>query len=242
MKVMLDTQKALKSPVSDQYRNNYDRVFRKPSVAFATKCWAGDFHKFLAGEFDRKADSCQYPFDEKWLMLNNEVPEGAFKDFKGKTIDVLKEQAETLEFFDLTESDFKTDKGNGYWYSIAELTAIRLAEGFDYLCWVQSDCIIEPASDWITRGIEILEENPLISIISPGSKVNTYGEIDAECSDQAFLIRVPEFRKRIYNYTEPNQDNYPSYGGQSFEYKVGQYLKNTGQRRMILYEHNLEHK
>lgn len=208
-------------------------------VLFATKCYEKDYHKFLSGAFERKLESCCYPFTDQWLMLNNGVPDDV--EFTPKTVNVLEHQADALDFFDLTRDDFKASQGNGYWYSIAELVTIYLAEEFDYLCWVQGDCLISPSKDWISEGIQILESDQSISIVSPGSEVNTYGEIDQECSDQAFLIRVSEFRKPIYSWIEPEQPNYPSYGGESFEFKVGQYLKNNGKGRRILFESNLLH-
>jgi hypothetical protein len=202
-------------------------------LTYATKCWGGDYEKFLSGAFDRKALG---EFYDKYLIINNGVPDNV--KFPMKTYKVSESATEVLNHFDLDEGSFTENGHNGYNYSIAELTAIYKCNT-KYLCWVQGDCVTE--GDWVKRATDILEKEKQISVVSPYSEVNTYGELDMMFSDQAFVIRADEFNKKIYNFTTPELDNYPDYGGNSFEKMVGRYLHNTGQRRLILYENYTHH-
>lgn len=180
-------------------------------VIFASKCWQGDWQKILAGSFNRKWQNVKYPFDGMILVLNNGVPEG-FEGFRAKQ--------------------------TGNVYADGELGAVEAAKDYDYLCYVQGDCITE-GGDWVTPGIKILEENPDIAVVSPGSDVNTWHDkdgLDHYMSDQAWLVRVKEFSDpKVYQYPGTDPD-YPSYGGDSFEHMVGKYLKATGRYRKILPE------
>ena len=202
-------------------------------ITFASKTSYKDYVKFLAGAFDRKVTG---DFDDKYLMINNGVPDNV--KFPMKTYRVDEIITQVLNHFGLDEGSFTENGHNGYYYSVAELCAIYLCKT-KYLAYVQSDCITD--GDWVKDGIEILEKEKQISVISPYSEVNTYGELDYMFSDQAFLIRADEFNKPIYSFTEPELNNYPDYGGNSFEKMVGRYLHNSGKRRMILYEHYCHH-
>ena len=155
-----------------------------------------------------------------------------------KTYKVSDLATEVLNHFNLDEGSFTENGHNGYHYSIAELTAIYKCKT-KYLCYIQGDCVTE--GDWVKPAIDILEKEKGISVVSPYSEVNTYGELDMMFSDQAFVIRADEFKKPIYNFTSPELDNYPEYGGDSFEKMVGRYLHNSGQRRLILYEFYTHH-
>ena len=202
-------------------------------ITFATKCWGGDYEKFLSGAFDRKVIG---EFTDKYLIINNKVPDNV--KFPMKTYKVSELSTEALKYFDLDEGSFTEDGHNGYKYSIAELVAIYKCKT-KYLCWVQGDSVTE--GNWVLPAIDILEKEKQISVVSPYSEVNTYGELDMMFSDQAFVIRADEFKKPIYNFTSPDLDNYPKYGGNSFEKMVGRYLHNSGQRRLVLYEFYTHH-
>lgn len=208
----------------------------KPKVLFATKCYGKDYLPFLSSAFTHKYKSIGYPFDGTVLMLNNGIPEDmkwALTGANGFTLDVEPALPIVYEHFGLTDESFE----GGKWYSVAELTALFYAqeEGYDYLCWVQGDCLAQ--DDWVEEGIEILESNPDIAVVSPWSDVNTWHDndgLDHYMSDQAFLVRVKEFaQKDVYHYPGTDSD-YPSYGGNSFEHMVGKYLKATKRFRKIL--------
>jgi len=206
------------------------------NVLFASKCYGGDYYHFLKDAFNKKWQSCNYPFDTKWLLINNDVPSDAYCQLKAEQIiDVSKYEDIVLKYFKLKKKNFN----GGYIYSIAELIAIYLAQRFNYLCWLQGDVLMNKKEDWITPAIKILEDNPNISVVAPLSELNTYHNdkgLDHFFSDHAYLIRVSEFRKKIYNYKKPELNEYPSHGGNSFERMIGRYLHNTNKYRKILNE------
>ena len=207
---------------------------------FATKTWKGDYTKFLSGAFKRKVP--KYGFVQKWLFLNNEVPKNSFNNFKeGKVFEVSKYAQKALEFFNLKKKDFR----GGYKYSIAELVCLYLAKGFDYLVWVQGDCLIEETRGFVEKAIRILQDKEYVSAVSPNSEVNTWHKetgLDQFFSDQCFVVRIKEFRGQIYNYKQPKLNEFPKHGGDSFERLVARYFRNNNKFRRILNEYYLYHK
>jgi hypothetical protein len=221
-----------------------------PSVLFATKCWEGDWLKMASGGFKRKVDSLQYPFDATLLVINNVKDEEAVKNSLEGVSTYLLSVSEALQgilsSFNLKETDFIEPKTgvNGFLYAIGELAAVYGSKGYDYLCYLQGDCLLHPSTNFVEEAIAVLEKNPNIAIVSPYSEVNTWADdkdLDQKCSDQCFVVRVNEFLSPIYSYMEPYQPEYPEYGGRSFEYMVGQYLINTNRWRMILRNHYVLH-
>lgn len=211
------------------------------TVLFATKCWTGDWKKFLGGVFEKKSKLLDFNFNDKWLMLTPSVPKEAKSPsiYPCKAIDVENYEEEVKSFFKVKEEDFN----GGYKYSIGELTAIYLAKDFDYLCYIQGDVMPEPG-DWITPGIKILKEKNNISVVSPLSECNTWHDrdgLDQFFSDQAFLVKVNEFRQPIYSYKTPVIGEYPPHGGDSFERLAARYLRNNNKYRMILKEYYVHH-
>lgn len=206
----------------------------KMSVAFFTKTWGKDYPKMLQDGFERKWQSFSYDFDTVGVAINNEVPPGIRDAFLGRAdiiLDVPKMQNDVLEYFNLKAEDFK----GGFFYSIAELAAIRACDT-EYLCYLQGDCLMESTNDFVARAIDILENDPRISVVSPASDVNTWHNtegLDQFFSDQCFVIRIAEFQKPIYEGGEDIPE-YPSHGGDSFEKKVAQYLRRTGKYRKII--------
>lgn len=201
-------------------------------VLFSSKCWGGDWHKFLSGAFERKWKAIGHDFDDKWLLVNNSVPDNV--RFEAKTINVAKQSKEALKYFKFPNANI---------YSVAELTALYLAKDFDYLCWVQGDCLTE-GGDWVTPAIKILKENQDISVVSPLSQVNTWHDdngLDQMFSDQGFVVRVKEFRKPIFNYLRPILNEFPKHGGESFERRSARYLHNNNKYRKVLNEFYLHH-
>jgi len=204
-------------------------------IIFATKCWGKDYHKFLQQEFQNKKPS--FNFDKNWLLINNRVPIVKFNCGADFYIKVDKYANKALKFFNLEKNSFRYNGYDGYVYSIAELVLLYLVPSIGYLCYIQGD--VQVRGDWITPAIKILENEPNVSVVSPLSAVNTWHNkngYDYFFSDQAFVIRIPEFKQQIYFYKEPILDQYPFYAGNPFERMIGRYLHNTKRKRKILKE------
>src|SRR5574344_2438379 len=57
-------------------------------------------------------------------------------------------------------------------------------------------------------------------------------------SDQCYLIRVDEFKRRIYNFKNEASERYPKYGGELFEKRVDAYLRDNRRLRAIDFKAN----
>ena len=55
-------------------------------------------------------------------------------------------------------------------------------------------------------------------------------------SDQCYLVRTEEFRRRIYNESHPASARYPCYGGELFEKRVDSWVRNHG-HLLATYKH-----
>jgi len=210
-------------------------------VLFATKVWSGDLNKFLRGAFERKVDGCGFNFADRWLMINNGIPCRAVDDLRisGKKIIVADHAQETLDYFGLTEDSFE----GGYVYSIAELVCLYLAKDFDYLVWVQGDCLLEQSNSSFA-GDAIAELIGEVSTVAPLSNCNGYHDkngLDHFFSDQCYVVKVPEYRQKIYGLTAPVLPEYPPHGGSSFERMVGRYLHTSKRYRKILTNYYVHH-
>ena len=124
-------------------------------------------------------------------------------------------------------------------YSIAELVGIFLCRT-DFLLHFAGDCMPAAASDWVTRSVGFMSQDPRIKACSlypgkdpGGEKPGLAGEtedfyIGQGFSDQCYLVRTEDFRRRIYNESHPASARYPKYGGELFEKRVDSWLRNHG--------------
>jgi len=215
------------------------------TVTLETKVWEGDWELILkTSRLKNLVDLCNYEFKEKILFINNVKDLKQVEYFANKQIDngtitkyirVKDYEKEALNFFDLTPEQL----GIGYYYSIAELVSIYLSKT-DYILHFSSDSI--PYSDcpknWLQDGIDTLESNSKIkvfnlswnkqresaqkeSIFEDGLNFYGYG-----FSDQMYLVRTSDFRKKIYHFHHPASDRYPKYGGEGlFEKKVDSWMR-----------------
>lgn len=198
-------------------------------TVFATKYWREDWEKIEFGGLTRKMQAIGYPFDNSLVVGNNGSP----KTIRLQNhIDTIREEVQ--EFFNLK------DMNN---YASGELASIYLAKEYDYLCYVQGDCITT-GGDFVTPAIKILESEPNVFVVSPSSDVNTWHNEDGYdhyMSDQAFVIRVKDFlNPKVYAVSGLNPD-YPDYGGNSFEAMVGKYLVSSKKTRKILNDFYVVH-
>lgn len=209
----------------------------KTTVVLATKCWGGDYKRFLGDIFVEKSKVIGFPFKEEILVVNNEVPLEAVNAL------VLRNHCITTDhviggvslYFSIPEEELKKLRK----YTLGELSAIwsqRKGTRCEYLCFVQGDCITE-GGDWVTPAIKVLENEPDVMVVSPASEVNTWHDKDGYdhyMSDQAFVVRVKDFLNPEVYKVEGVDPDYPAYGGNSFEHMVGKYLKHSGKKRKIL--------
>lgn len=209
----------------------------KPKVLFSSKTWQGDLNKIIAGGFRRKHETCLYPFDKTLLVINNIDSPLSLDEMKTLTgaDQVVKAEdyaTEALKFFRLKKEDLT----EGYIYSICELVELYLAEDFDYLCHFASDTLMYKPYDWITPSITIMENMPDIITTAPNNEDSiTYGLKNQYFSDQAYLLKVKEWRKpNTFTYLTPELPEYPSKGGELFEKRAGRYLHNIGRYRQLI--------
>lgn len=217
---------------------------KKDRVIFVTKTYKNDFVYFLQDAFQKKKEAIGYSFFSHALMLNNGIPEEmkwALTSNVGCTLDVESMIPVVLDHFRLTMKRLES----GFWYVIAELAAIYYAsqEKYDYLCWVQGDCLTR-GGDWVTPAIKILKKEKETILVSPASDVNTWHDQDGYdhyCSDQAFIGRVADLAKPEPYQVEGTDPDYPRYAPDSFEAMVGKYLKASGKKRKILSDYWVYH-
>ncbi len=228
---------------------NRTRAAAAPTVTLETKCWEGDWERIL--KTDHLQVLCErncYPFSSRMLMINNVTDRGevcrwaqrAVEDGRLTGFAVAEEQAdEALGFFGLTREGL----GRGYVYSIAELVAIYLCES-DYLLHFAGDSFLPIKCDWVARALAMFEADGRVRVANP-TWTERYWEARQEAfeetpdwyfgygfSDQCYLVRVSDFRGRIYNEHHPASARYPGYGGELFEKRVDSWMRNHGYVRI----------
>lgn len=196
-------------------------------VLFASKCWEKDWLPLVSGGFQKKVDAIGYPFAGHVLILNNGVPVGISPIIDG--IAYHRAIKRDWDFLGVREPNV---------YCSGELSAVAYAAygGFDYICYLQGDCITENG-DWVTPAILILEEEPDVTLVSPASEVNTWADkdgYDSYVSDQAFVARVSDLSSHSAWNVPGNDPDYPQYALDSFEARLGRHLKAMRLRRKIL--------
>ncbi|MCU0351842.1 MAG: hypothetical protein MUF43_13605, partial [Flavobacterium sp.] len=224
-------------------------------VSFFTNCYEGDWRSLLkTNRLENIISSCQYKFNFKGLIINNvqnkeEVEFFAKRHLNLGVIDAYyfsdDLSATVLESFNIKRKSFITDFCDGYWYSIAPLTAIYLCKT-SYLLYLTCDCEILPyQTNWIEYGKKLLSEDenfvinpiwtyqPELAIKESISEFKDYYKNEG-FSDQCFLINRKPFSEAIYNEHHPSSNRYPVYSGHSFERRVNSYMRNHSKYRIVL--------
>jgi hypothetical protein len=123
----------------------------QPGVSFFTCCYEADWEFFLKEDrLKEMIERCNYPFASKNLVINNvddrdKVIQFAELAIKEGIIDnyfFSEDHAErVLERFSIKRKDFRLDGFDGYWYSIAPLTAVYLCST-EYILYFMGDCML----------------------------------------------------------------------------------------------------
>ena len=222
-------------------------------VTFETKCYEKDWEILLkTGRLEAMIARNQYNFAERILYINNVADPDKVRSYaerykeRGIISDyvLVEEYAdEALAFFGLGRDSFN----GGYYYSIQELVGIYLCRT-EYLLHFSSDSILDGTFSWIEKGISALEHDQRIRTANcvwnrkyDEARDNAVEEtadlwIGSGFSDQCYLIRVSDFKARIYEETNPASERFPRYGGELFEKRVDAWARNNGYLRAT-YKH-----
>jgi hypothetical protein len=225
------------------------------SVTFETKVWENDWELVLnTPRLGEMVERCRYAFSRRVLFINNvsrvaPVEAAARKWIRRGVLDevvIVEEHAdEALEFLGLSREKL----GRGLYYSVAELVSIHLART-NYLLHFSGDSMPADSarSDWMEKGLAVLQSKPGVKVFNLVWN-HAYQEAsreaedeDQDCyygygfSDQMYLIRVADFRSRIYEHRCTESARYPEYGGELFEKRVDGWMRTGGFRRAT-YKH-----
>jgi len=224
-----------------------------PAVTFETKCWERDWKRLLQTDRLRQmVDLNDFPFAEKILIINNVKN---FKEVAHFADEAVRDgrltryywaedhAAEVLDFFELSRESL----GKGYVYSIAELVGIFLCRT-EFLLHFAGDCIPAGRHGWIPQALATFKEDHRIKVANllwGGNWAEAESESSEQTrdffkgygfSDQCYLIRVPDFRAKIYNHPPPVPSPYPDYGGELFEKRADAWMRAHGHLRAT-YKH-----
>ncbi len=185
-------------------------------VDFATFCYAKDAHRLHApGQLEKQVSSNGYNFNRVIIVYQlcnpddyefprcgysvNQVIIGDIDAIlKSSGIDLNREQYSSL-----------IDKHHTWKQHVANhLMAVNMSQS-DYIVFADNDCwMIKQPDSWVQRGIERLEQDQSIFIVSPND-----GEPERKTqviSQQMFMARTDEFRQADFNQ--------PGYSGNPRDY------------------------
>jgi hypothetical protein len=145
--------------------------------------------------------------------------------------------------------------GDLLWYSAAPLVAMAIP-GADWLVYWDADARLQEPHDWITPSVARIDADPAILVANP--RWHVPGAVDTLAretlrmdggfaigrgfSDQAFLVRRRDLRRRIYRYVAPAAWRYPAAPhGAVFEQRVDAYMRRAGLLRATYLEATYEH-
>ena len=210
-------------------------------VTVETKVWEADWQRLIRGrQVDRIFDlnAC----DAKTRLLINNVASPQIVSEEAQRLvheGVLGEVTVVREHLDDALLHYDLDAaqlGAGLPYSSAELVGVLTCHT-EFLCHFAGDCVMGHVSDWIVRGIELLESNPQIAVVNPlwngeyQQAVNESTEmVGPYCigfgfSDQCYLVRTEDFRNANLTRLHVESERYPAYGGNLFEKRVDSWMR-----------------
>jgi len=217
------------------------------NVDFATFCYSGDAHRSHApGRLTKQIASNGYNFDEVIIIhqLCNpfDYDNPSFSDCPYLlNIFVINDLDEVLKTFgiDVDKPQYvsPTDKAHTWKNHCANHLAAVMRSGSDYIVFADNDCwMIKQPDSWVKRGIEALQSDPTVFIVSPND-----GEPERKTqtmSQQMFLVRTGDFRQADFN--QPGYSGNPRDYPEMPEYhamlegRMSYYCKSVGRYRYVL--------
>lgn len=212
------------------------------TVDFCTFCYSGDAHRLHApGQLRRQVESNGYPFNRVFIVYQKCDPAdySADYDFMYYVINDIDSMLRRYGIdLDKLQYQSPTDKHHSWKpHVVNHIAGIQMTNA-DYIVFADSDCWIvsDPARCWVRKGINILQNNPNIFIVSPNDGEEE--RITQVMSQQMFLVNVEDFRRADLNqpgYTGNPRDypEMPEYHAM-LEGRMHHYCKSAGRFRYVL--------
>lgn len=216
-------------------------------VDFCTFCYSGDAHRLHApGQLEKQIESNGYPFDMIIVVYQQIVPI-EYPNLNGRLrlFPIIRDVDQELMDYgiDLDKPQYQspTDSHHTWRYHVVNhIVGIQaaLANEADYIVFADSDCwmVNNPPPGWVEWGIDVLQQNPDIFIVSPndGEPERTTQVI----SQQMFLVNVTDFLKADLNqpgYSGDPRDypEMPEYHAM-LEGRIHHYCKSAGRFRYVM--------
>jgi hypothetical protein len=213
------------------------------SITFETKCYENDWKFVLKTNYlDKMIKNCNIDFSFRQLIINNIINRASISKYAQQKVNKNIIDAyyfaadyidDALKFFNIKKDSF----GKGYYYSTAELVGLYLSKTKYHLHFA-SDSFLpnKHNSRWLIDAYDILEKRADILVANPSwnyqfnrAKDESFDKADhfyigCGFSDQCYLVRTEDFKKDIYNYSHPDSNRYPSYGGELFEKRINSFM------------------
>lgn len=221
------------------------------TVDFATFCHAGDAPRLhRPGQLKMQVASNGYHFSEVIVIhqlcdpfdYENSLFYDCDSHCDALNTYIIDNLDEVLRIFDVDidkpQYVSDVDKAHTWKNHVVNHLAAVMRSGANYIVFADSDCwIIKQPDSWVTRGIEILESQPDVFIVSPND-----GEPERKTqviSQQMFMARVEDFRRADFN--QPGWDGNPHVPGGPFpeywallEGRIELYCRHVGRYRYVL--------
>lgn len=228
-------------------------------VDFATFCHGGDADRLhTPGQLKKQVDSNRYGFNEVILVYqlchprdygvrhprDYDTRKFLFPDFPyNLNVCQIWGFDDLLLSFgidpDKPQYVSDTDKAHTWKHHVVNHIKAIQNTNADYIVFADNDCwmVRQPKSkSWVEHGISVMEQNPLIFIVSPND-----GEperMTRRMSQQMFLTRVSEFRNANFNqpgYTgnPRDYDPIPEYHAM-MEGRMEYHCRESGKYRYVL--------
>ncbi len=180
------------------------------SCDFVTFCYSGDADKLhQPGQLEKQVLSNNYPFANVIVVYQRCYPQD-YPDFNvsfnvKRSVILEEDMYNILMAFNINKSQYTStiDKKHHWKYHVVNhLRGVTLAKS-EYVVFADCDCWMKTnEGSWVKQGIEILEKNPRVFIVSPNDGEEK--RLTQRMSQQMFLTRTREFKEA--NFNQPNWD------------------------------------